>query len=417
MSEVDNTTPQASEPATAARKTRGEEERVVSHVEKDDAPALKANNPAQASTPDAPDSPGTGPERSPAEIYLEPLVLQIGLQARVKDQYHVAELLQYHDRHFVESVYLAILRRQPSDAERARELAALRGGRASKIEIIERLLAAQGEEAESSSPARRVRIEGLPSPVARRLSRVPVLGSVLRLGRALWRLPVLMQHGQEFEIYALAQQQLIADYVNGALPQLIAEQRHMLDHANEVLQQLIAEQRRSVDQSFQQIIAEQTNQAVALSTLERAVESATSQTIIDLSQTRDVLEAVAMFSDALLDLSNSHANLQAQTGVQVEQIDAALTDLTQAITGQQQITEGIKREQHTLADAQQELLIQEQQAIVETQKVVLEELREELRELSRRQESVRAELDAEIRRLQTLPDAAGARPPNSSNQV
>jgi len=403
MSEVDNTTPQASEPATAARKTRGGVERVVQHVEKDADPAFEANNPAQASAPDAPDSPGTGPERSPAEIYLEPLVLQIGLQARVKDQYHVAELLQYHDRHFVESVYLALLGRQPFDAERARELAALRGGEASKIEIIERLLAAQGEEAESSSPARRVRIEGLPSPVARRLSRVPVLGSVLRLGRALLRLPVLMQHGQEFEIYALAQQQLIADYINGALPQLLAEQRRNFDHAN---------------QTLQQIIAEQTKQAVALSTLERAVESATSQTVIDLSQTRDVLEAVAMFSDALLDLSNSHANLQAQTGVQVQQIDAALTDLTQAITGQQRITEGIKREQHTLADAQQELLIQEQQAIVETQKVVLEELREELRELSRRQESVRAELDAEIRRLQTLPDAAaGARPPNSSNQV
>jgi len=335
-------------------------------------------------------------------------------------------LLQYHDRHFVESVYLAILGRQPFDAERARELAALRGGEASKIEIIERLLAAQ-EKGQGASPVRRVRIDGLPSPVARRLSRVPVLGSVLRLGRSLWRLPVLMQHGQQFEIYALARQQLIADYINGVLPQLLAEQRRNFDHAdhaNGVLQQTIAEQRHSVDRSFQQIIAEQTNQAVAVSaleralaTLERAVESATSQTVIDLSQTRDVLEAVAMFSDALLDLSNSHANLQAQTGVQVQQIDAALTDLTQAITGQQQITEGIKREQHTLADAQQEFLAQEQQAIVETQKVVLEELREELRELSRRQENVRAELDAEIRRLQTLPDAAGARPPDSSDQV
>jgi hypothetical protein len=311
-------------------------------------------------------------------------VLQTGLPADAKEQYHVAELLAYHDQHFIESVYLAILGRKPSDAERARELAELRSGREGKVEIIERLAATQEEEKDEASPssARRVRIEGLPSPATRRLSRIPVLGYLLRLGRSLWRLPVLIQHHQEFEIYALAQQQLIADYINRALPHLLAEQ---------------------------------TNQAAAVSRLERAIESATSQTIIDLSQSRDVLDAVAIFSDALLDLSNNHANLQAQTGMQVQQIDAALADLTQAITAQQQITEAIKREQHTLANAQQEFLIQEQQAIVETQKVVLAELRKELHDLSRRQESIRAEFDAKVRRLQSLADTAAgrARPPES----
>lgn len=389
MIEADNTTSHASESGTVAEPR--DDERVVERVDQGDASAMKANNPAQEvpavnAPPDAtPGSPGTRSEPSPAEPYLEPLVLQTNLLAGGRQHYHVAELLQYHDQQFVESVYSVVLGRKPCDAERARELAELRGGRASKVEIIERLLAAQKEEeeeVEGASPARRVRIEGLPSPVARRLSRLPVLGSVLRLGRAILRLPVLMRHQQEFEIYALAQQQLIADYVNRAL---------------------------------QQLVAEQNNPAVALAALERAIESATSQPVIGLSQTRDVLEAVGMFSDALLDLSNSHANLQAQTQTQVEQIEAALTDLTQAIAKQQQITEGIKREQHTLADAQQEFLTQEQRVIVETQKVVLEEFREELRELSRMQESARAEFDAEVRRLQSLPDAVAR--PNSSGQA
>ncbi|MCA1556622.1 MAG: hypothetical protein LC747_08035, partial [Acidobacteria bacterium] len=313
MIKVDKTTSHASELATAAEPR--DDERVVQRVDENEATTMNANNPTQAPAAHAPsdataDSSGMHSEFSPAEPYLEPLVLQTELQVGRKEHYHVAELLQYHDQHFVENVYSAILGRKPFDAERARELAELRGGRASKIEIIERLLTAQAEEAEGASPARRVRIEGLPSPVVRRLSRVPLLGYVLRLGRALLRLPVLMQHQQEFEIYALAQQQLIADYVN---------------------------------RSLQQLIAAQTNQAVAVSALEHAIESATSQTVIDLSQTRDVFEAVAMFSDALLDLSNSHANLQVQTQTQVQQIETALTDLTQALTRQQQITEGIKR--------------------------------------------------------------------------
>jgi hypothetical protein len=52
--------------------------------------------------------------------------------------------------------------------------------------------------------------------------------------------------------------------------------------------------------------------------------------------------------------------------------------------------------------------VQEQRVIVETQKVVLEELREELRALSQRQEDARAELSAEVQRLQTLLDATTA---------
>jgi hypothetical protein len=305
----------------------------------------------------APDAPDT--QSAP---YTDSLVLQPDFQAGDRSQYHVAELVAYHDRKFVDAVYKAILRRLPSPVERGRELEDLRGARAGKVEIIERLLASP----EARAAGRGVRIEGLPSPLMRRLDRVPVLGYALRLVRALARLPVSMQHQQQFEIYALAQQQRIVDYINqrmgrgaragaGGAPMpfyVFSQHDDGTEHHN------------------------------------------------------DVAETMAMFSDALVELSNSHADLQARTQTQVEQAQAALTDLTAAITAQQQLAETLRREQQLAADAQQEFLIQEQRVIVETQQAVLAELREELRELSARQQRARDEFDAEVSRLRSLEAAA-----------
>ncbi|HYO99154.1 MAG TPA: hypothetical protein VER76_02980, partial [Pyrinomonadaceae bacterium] len=264
----------------------------------------------------------------------------------------------------------AILRRSPSPPEAARELDELRGGRASKVEIIERVWSSAEAQA---GGAGRVRLEGLPSPLMRRLTRVPLVGYLLRLLRALLRLPVFMQHQQQFEVYALAQQQLIADHVN---------------------------------QFF----------APAVPHGAVASDDDAPHAVVHISHSADVIETVAMFSDALLDLSNGHADLQAQTQTQAAQTQAALTDLTQAITAQQQITETLVREQQAAIDAQQEFLIQEQRVIVETQKAVLEELREELRALAARQRLAHEELDAEVRRLQSLLDAA-ASPPAAPDQT
>ncbi|HEY9403055.1 MAG TPA: hypothetical protein VIQ24_10200 [Pyrinomonadaceae bacterium] len=320
---------------------------------------------------------------------VEPLVLQSGFQASDKSQYHVTELLSYHDRHFVESVYQAILGRAPFPAEGESALDELRGGRAGKVEIIERLLSSP----EARAAGRGVRIEGLPSPAMRRLGRVPVVGYVLRLVRALVRLPLLMQHQQQFEIYALAQQQLIVDYLNRTLAQFAHRSEVAADaHASE------------------------------------ATGDAPAPPVLAPSQHEEIAETLAMFSDALLEVSNSHAELQAQTQTQAEQAQDALAELTEAVTAQQQLAEtfrrehqlaadalrrnqqlaadALRREQQLAADAQQEFLIQEQRVIVETQRLVLEELREELRALSERQQRARDEFDAELRRLQSLRETA-----------
>lgn len=280
-----------------------------------------------------------------AVLHAGQLTLQTDFQPGERLHFQLSELMDYHDRHFVECVYRAVLRREPSQAERTRELEELRGGRASKVEIIERVLSS----AEARASGRDVRVEGLPSPLMRRVSRLPVLGYALRLVRALVRLPSQLQHQQRFEIYVLAQQQRIVDYVNG-------------------------------------------RQAGGL------VLGGES------SPQGDVGDALAMFSDALLELSNNHADWQTQ----MEQAQAALRDLTEAITVQQQVSETLRREQQLAADAQQEFLIQEQRVIVETQKVVVEELRAELAALSERQERARAQFEEEMRRLSALRETAAA---------
>ncbi len=288
-----------------------------------------------------------------AVLHATQLTLQSEFQPGDRLHFQLSELMGYHDRHFVECVYRAILRREPSQAERTRELEELHDGRASKVEIIERVLSSP----EARASGRDVRIEGLPSPLMRRLSRVPVLGYALRLVRALVRLPAQLQHQQRFEIYVLAQQQRIVDYING---------RH-----------------------------------------------ASGLVLGDLSsQQGDVGDALAMFSDALLELLNSHAEWQTQ----MEQAQAALRELTDAITVQQQVTETLRREQQLTADAQQEFLIQEQRVIVETQKVVVEELRAELAALAERQERARGQFEAEMRRLRA-PQETNAPEDNFSGQA
>ena len=268
---------------------------------------------------------------------LPPLELQPA--PVVADSYQLAELLSYHDRAFVEQVYVALLRRTPTDTERARTLDELRSGRRSKIEIIEGLLTG------AEGPAR-VRVAGLPSPQLRRVSRWPLIGYVLRLLRGLARLPLLMQHQQQFEAYALGQQQRIAEHINGVL----------------------------------------------------------------IPTLTDALDSVLMFSDSLLALQ---AQLQADLAALNEALQAQQQRYDAALAAQQQRQDAAivaqQQRQDRAVAAQQEFLVQEQHVIVETQKVALAELRADLRELAATHEQQRAELLAQLRRLQTLIESAQAR--------
>jgi hypothetical protein len=140
-----------------------------------------------------------------------PLRLQVALEPRADARYDVDQLLSFHDLAFVESAYAATLGRAPMTDELSATLADLRAARREKREIIEDLI----ESEEGERVGARARVDGVEGAGwKRRVRSLPVVGYLWQLLASLARLPVAQRHQREFESYALAQQQLIADHIN-----------------------------------------------------------------------------------------------------------------------------------------------------------------------------------------------------------
>ncbi len=276
------------------------------------------------------------PGDAQAEIVLPlpPLKLQANVEPGDATSYSLHDLLGYHDRAFVEQVYAALLKRNPTKTEVEHNLTELRSGRLNKIDIIEALLDSQRD----GEPA--VRVEGLPSRTLRRLGRWPVLGYVLRVLRGLVRLPVIMRDQQRFEAYSLAQQQRIADYLNEELAPAV--------------------QRLNLLKSDGELTAN----------IKDAVESVImlSESQVDLSERQSALEEKFERIEAQLGLLQSNQ----------QELQAHVVALGEALKAQQQEMERLRNESSVNAAAQREFLIQEQRMIVEAQKVALKDLEEEL---------------------------------------
>ncbi len=104
------------------------------------------------------------------------------------------ELLALHDEQFVDAAYLSILRRHPDPDGRAHFLQSVRSGRLSKAEVLGRLrYSHEGRQQD-------VRLAGLSVRYGvRLLTRVPILGGVLRFALAVVRLPALLGSIQRLE--------------------------------------------------------------------------------------------------------------------------------------------------------------------------------------------------------------------------
>ena len=125
------------------------------------------------------------------------------------DHYHVRDLLQYHDRHFVWNAYRALLKREPDSEGLSAFLGKLRSGRFNKIDVLARL--------RFSPEGRRnqVTIDGLRMPATfRRLYDVPVIGYVIELVVGVARLPSLIRNQRQIESHLIAQQERLADHIN-----------------------------------------------------------------------------------------------------------------------------------------------------------------------------------------------------------
>ena len=141
------------------------------------------------------------------------------------NRYHVNDLLRFHGDEFVRNAYRALLLREPDEAGMAQHLEQLASGRYNKIDVLASL---------HSSPEGRssqVKLDGLALPVAvRRLGRLPIIGYVVRLAVAVARLPVLIQHQNQFEFYTWSRQRSI-----------IAHQDQHYTELRESLQQISAQ--------------------------------------------------------------------------------------------------------------------------------------------------------------------------------
>jgi hypothetical protein len=324
---------------------------------------IETNKPASDATTNTRD--GETPAGTAAvALDVPPLELQRPAAPGKADFYRLDELLCYHDRAFVTHVYASLARREPTKAELSRTLDDLRSGRRTKVDIVESLCT--GGSA--------VRVAGLPSPALRRLSRLPIIGYVLRVLRGIARLPVLIENQQQFQTYALAQQQRITDYLNEVIVPAVSEHTGVTPG------------------------------------VDNAVTVA------------DAVEGVMMLSDSLVEMAGQQSELQAQfQNLQVElqrlqaqreqseaQLHVNVVALTETLTAQQLRLDELRRAQDEAAAGQLEFLVAEQRVIVEAQKVALGELQEQLRALAGEQDEKRAELAAEVCHLRVLVEALRA---------
>lgn len=284
--------------------------------------------------------------------------------------YDLSDLLQFHDRTFVWNAYAAIAKRPPGPAELMQTVDDLRAGRRSKTELVEDLVAKHPQ----------VRIHGLNSSWLRKVSRWPLIGYVLRVMRGVGRLPVLLQHQQQFESYVVGQQQRMADHFNDVL-----KPRHGLpspiphgelaENVSDAIKTLMMLSDSLVELSAQ--VAESEQQLQSLQAHQGKVE--------------------ADFSAGLTAMQKQHEQSEAQ-------LHADLVALTNQLSAQQQRLTELRHDQQSAAAAHTEFLVDEERAIVEAQRAAISDLQEQLTNLSLQQETKRAELVAKLDEIRVVVD-------------
>lgn len=135
--------------------------------------------------------------------------LQPVFEPNTDDDYHLNDLLKFHDADFLNAAYRAILKREPDSVGYKYYLEQLREGHLDKVDVLAILrFSTEGEP-------KKVRIKGLAlRTFIRRLSHLPVIGYPIRLGFGLLRLPVLLHRMRQHEAYSFAQNQKATEHAN-----------------------------------------------------------------------------------------------------------------------------------------------------------------------------------------------------------
>jgi len=137
------------------------------------------------------------------------LELQPVFEPNTDDEYHLNDLLKFHDADFLNAAYRAIMKRDPDPVGYSYYLEHLREGHLDKVDVLASLrFSTEGE-------LKNVQIKGLALPTfIRRVSHLPVISYPIRLGIGLLRLPVLIHRLRRHEAYSLAQNRKVAEHAN-----------------------------------------------------------------------------------------------------------------------------------------------------------------------------------------------------------
>jgi O-antigen chain-terminating methyltransferase len=324
--------------------------------------------------------------KSPTPFSVPPLVLQPEFQTHRDDQYHVNDLLRFHDRDFVQNAYRAILKRYPDAHGFEQFLEKLRSGQLNKLDILARLrFSPEGR-------AKKVQVKGLLLPsIVRRSYGWPLLGYLARLLVGLARLPHMIRYQQQLEGYLLAQQQLVGDYAN-------ERGRELAVALNQVsaLEQTLMEQR-------EQILAELTMQIDRLGDEQKALQA----------------ESRARFDERLSEL-NAHveARSRLESRERHEEIELSAQKMRLAL---EQASENLREEARAEASELKKEIEQESERLrasaqEETRRELSERLEgvtQGLKEQARqaelaaiRQQEIRTEIIAQARRITLLLEEA-----------
>ena len=129
---------------------------------------------------------------------LPPLAVQAAFDPKPDGQYHIKDLLCYHDQAFMNAAYRAILRRPPDSSGNNHYLRMLRNGCA-KVDILGRLrYSREGRVAG-------VKISGLAAPfLLQQVYRIPVFGRFIQIIAAIWHLSHLERNQRKFENHIIS---------------------------------------------------------------------------------------------------------------------------------------------------------------------------------------------------------------------
>ncbi len=266
------------------------------------------------------------------------------------DDYHINDLLKFHDVDFVNAAYLAILKRKPDRVGSDHYLEQLRGGHLDKVDIVASLrFSPEGE-------LRNVRVEGLAIPhLIRRLGHLPFIGYLIRLSVGLLRLPVLMHRWRRQEAYSFAQNRKVADYLNEVADYLNNELKELRSDVQAQMQVSLDDVRASLERVSSAGIELVTDLKAKIRQVEafaketaKEIGARTDRVESDSNETRaDAAKTLAQIERLCLQLEQSRA----EVALQERRMALILEEVRSRLPGpfdQQQLEIIATEEQHKL---------------------------------------------------------------------